>query len=185
MRPPYLRDWKGEQNTVAVTDAATPLAESALLISADQAVMEVATTPYCGCGHVYEGGTTGLGDRYFGVVVAAGAEHCRVALSNAFGDTTTATTANTWWTTDGGTAGADINTVPSPHIRTRVYVPTEIQVADVTESGGWDNDTPAATSDRWGELQSLLVSYVEAMYVRQACGVSMHVVEQAADLEAL
>lgn len=185
MHAPYLRDWHSEANTVLVTDEATPDAESQLLVSAVQAVLEVATTPYCGTGHLYEGGTAGLTDRYLACMVAPAAEHCRIALANAFGATAAAIAANTWWTTDGGTAGANVNTVPGSHLRQRVYVPTAVVAEELIESGTWENDVPAATSNRWGELQSLLVSYVEPMYVSQACGVAVYVCEQAPDMEVL
>ena len=185
MRPPAERSWKGEDNTVKVTDDATPTAEAHLLIAADQAVMDAATTPYCGCAHLFEGGTTGLTDRYLGVRVAPGAAHGRVALANAYSTTATATTANTWWTNDGGVAGADINTVPSAVYRNRAFVPTALTTTELVESGSWINPAPAATSDRQGALQSVLFPTTEPCYVSQACGVSLYVSEQAADLEVL
>lgn len=191
MRKPKLKDYTGDTGGGTITDDATPGAESTLLLAAVDAVLDLATTPYVGTGHLYEGGTTGLEGRYFGVSLAPAAKHCRVAVTNAF--STTAATGYTptpvdWWTTTGGATGNDVCRIPVNNPADRAFISstvTNLHVEMVTSSTFAKDNTASLTApaDRLGELAEHRAPAVEAMYVKNVCGVAVFVSEQSGDLE--
>lgn len=191
MRKPKLRDWSGDTGGGVITDEATPAAEQQLLIAALDAVLDLATTPYVGTGHLYLGGTAGLEDRYFGVSLAPASRHCRVAFTNAFSSAAPATytpTPNDWWTTTGGTTGNDVCRVPIQNAAGRSFPSssvTFVQVEMVMSSNMQKDNTTSLTApgDRLGELAEHRAPTVEAMWCKNACAVAVGVAEQSGDLE--
>lgn len=191
MRKPKLRDWSGDTGGGSITTDATPPAESQLLQAAVDAVLDLATSPYVGTGHLFEGGTTGLEDRYFAVSLAPASKHVRVALTNAFGSAAPASYTSTpcdWWTTTGGTTGNDVCRVPTPNLGARGFPSSAVkfvQVALVVSSDYAKDNTASLTApaDRLGELAEHRAPTVEPMYCKHACGVAVAVCEQSSDLE--
>ena len=190
MRPPALRDWSGDL-TGTITDLPTPDADSQLLVAAADAVIELATTPYVGTGHLFDGGGTGLEGRYFGVMLAPAAVHCRVALTNAFSPAAPAgytATPNDWWTTTGGTTGNDVCRVPVQNAAGRSFPSSSITFVqnELVISAELQQDNTAsltAPANRMGELAPHRAPTVEPMYCKYACAVAVTVFEQYADLE--
>ena len=192
MRKPKLRDWSGDTGGTSITDEATPVAEATLLQGAVDAVIELATTPYCACGHLYEGGTTGLEERYAGVTFAPASKHTRVALTNAFSNVTSSSytpTANMWFTTSGGTTGVNLCKVQVQSQNSRTFPSSTINTyqTEIILSSDFQKDdtsTLTAPADRLGELQEHRAPRVEAVWVKNACGFAMVCSEQSGDLES-
>lgn len=191
MRKPFIRDWSGDTGGGIVTADATPMAEQQLLKAAVDAVLEVGTTPYCGTGHLFLGGTAGLEERYFAAMVAPASKHCRLALTNAFSPAAPAgytATPNDWWTTTGGKTGNDVCRVVVQNAAGRSFPSSSINFVqvelDISADMQKDNTTSlTAPADRLGELAEHRAPAVEPMWCKYACGVAVLVSEQSADLE--
>lgn len=186
MRPPSLRNFAPWEATASrhITDDATPPAKTSLLVAADQAVLDVATTPYCGCGRLFEGGTSGLETRYLALVVAPGSSHATAALSTSRNDTQTAAEDHQLTTTFGGVAGADIITVLSTDERDHDFFPNDDLHFAQRITSDYFVAAPAATVERALELEQLLIPKIEPSSVSYVCGLSI-CVRQVEDLETL
>jgi hypothetical protein len=191
MRPPAPRNWYAEDLTADLTDEATPEASAVLLIQAVRFAEDVALTPYCGCADLMDAMTdSALETRFFGIVVAPGAVHGRMAIGRSFDaadPNTTVPFVHEAGTSDGGMTGNDIVELEWYVVPTG-WRPTPVQLGgsqNIAVTSADQDDTPAAPTDRAFELQTLGAPYVEPAFVTRCGSVSFLVHERIDDLETL
>lgn len=186
MRQPSLRNWEPWAAVASrhITDDPTPPAKASLLAAAVNAPIDLGSTPYCGCGRLFESGTAGLENRNLALVIAPGAVHAVAALTIGRTSTTGGAQNNAITTTFGGVAGADIVTVLSADPRDHAFFPTTNLATETRETTANVNDAPAATIERALELEPLLIPKIEPASVSYACAFAV-CVSQVPDLEAL
>ena len=189
MRPPTPRNWKAEGLTTDLTAEATPAAAVALLLQAVRWPEDVATTPYAGCAHLFDGaGDASVQNRYLAAVIAPGAVHGRAAIgrSSNIGGTIPTPLYHETWSNDGGTTLNDV-----------IRVQWVISPGGSPGSHSWGgkseirvtadqiDDAPGSNIERQYELQTDDIPTVEPLFVTLASSFSLCVSEQVADLETL
>ena len=175
-----------------ITGEPTPPASASLVVQADSWPVDVAVAPYAGTAHIFDGLTTsGLIDRYLGVVVAPNTVHARAAISRCWVGDPIGNIGGTYhelWSTDGGTTGVDIIRVTTPRSGSIGFLALEdfqYGLADIAVSDDGITDSPSLNLDRQIELQTQSAPYVEAMMISSAAGFSVCITDQVADLETL
>lgn len=204
--PCNARNWNNVNGLSQLTPLPTPAATLDLLVSAVTFPMDAATTPYCGCGRLFDSCTSltpfnvlapydALSVRYLGVIVAPGA----FAAVGAIGKTTALSDGSKpeienhiSMTASGGGYGVGFEdlTVTASGKPAQVHEYTfgfgwfTAPSILVTGSAGY-NAAPTAPIDRKYVLTSQLTPYVEPMMVTRAASFSVCVTNQAPDLEVL
>lgn len=194
MRKPGNRVWSQSSWSTPLTNDATPPASLALLTAAVTVVEDAATTPYAGCGRLFDGCGAGTSaSRYVAMRIAPGAQHARAHI----------TLSMDWagsvpmppWTFDltsatGGTTGTDVARVTqvaqfAAVNRALALAWNNIGYASIQSSGEHVDDAPAAVMDRQLELAAHPYPYTEQLSVTNAAGVCFWVSERVTDLETL
>lgn len=189
MRPPTPRNWKGESLTADLTSQATPPADGALLRQAVSWPEDVATTPYCGCAHLFDGSASAaVEQRYLAAMVAPGAVHGRAAIgrSSNNGGVIPATLYHETWSNAGGTSGNDVIRVL--WVYSAGGTPSSYSwggKSEIRVTAAESNNAPAVPMERLYELQTDDVPTVEPLFVTLASSFSLCVSEQVADLETI
>jgi len=194
MRYPTPANYSGVDMTAPILAHATPAAELTKLIEADAWLVDAATTPYCGCGRVFDMGdhdVTDDRDRWFAQVIAPGAVHGRMAITRSWvgggHQTWTKMPKHKAFTEDGGETANELITL---NWKTSASSYPKIPVFnganyEILQTGNEENHTPNKPVDRLFELQTLPAAYVEPCFVTLATGVSMAVSQMVGDLEGL
>lgn len=189
MRLPSPRNWAAENLTKELTAEATPPAANSLLVQAVRWPEDVATMPYCGCGHLFDGSSSeDIKTRYLAVMVAPGAVHGRAAIgrSLANGNLHPSPYKHQTWSNSGGTTGA--NVIDVPYIQPGGGGLSNWGwggAGDIRVTGDAINDTPTWSTDRQYEFTTDDAPYVEPLFVTLAGSFAICVSEQVADLETL
>jgi hypothetical protein len=186
MRQPTPTAFYGLSASDKITGAATPPASVALLQQADYWPMAVAFSPYAGCGHLFETGTSGTPPtRFLSVPVAPGGIRAKYATGNVVNNTYAAAVNIQASTTYGGDTGADIGTIVIQIDRVHVFDPVDIYNQILVESGDYDNASPGTAVNRMLQLEPLRVPKLEPFTCRNVSSFTAFVSRQASDLETL
>ena len=193
MRQPAPRNWTNENPTAPITADTTPAAAVDLLVMADGYPVDVATTPYCGVGRLFNGSLgTAQQQRYLAFMVAPGALHARAAFTRprTGGGTDPGHDTLSWTGTGGSTAPNIVNT-PDP----MTAVDPTVDGLTWTYAYGYSvsplttgvlvDDTPAQIEDRQYTLAQHAYPYVETAYFMHTGSLAIWISQQVPNLETL
>jgi len=194
MREPGRRNWVGELNsTTAILPSATPPALVEYLWVVDEIINAVATMPYPGAALMYEGNTTNLTTRRFGIIVPPACTWGRAYITRTGIKGTGAAQADSEFDTETSgsldtdttfTADGDTITVPAQTTGAEQYMDVGTDPGDIRTFRSGDGDG-VITKNRRFELPEALEPALEDVETNMACGWSLQIVIQSQDLESL
>ena len=199
MRKPVLYDFKGAVDASAeMLSAVAPPALIEYLVTADNDVLAAASA-YAMPALMFDGVTDLIAwDQRFEVIVPPACKHARawITRQGKDADGEAVQTSSTITTTTGGTAAAEVVTVPTQQVGAGAYLqylhmvdpsmaPKPITTSSVELSGDKIDDAPAATTDRQLEVAEGLAPAIEEFRVYVAAGFGLMISDRSDDLEAI
>ena len=199
MRKPPISDFKGAVDPAAeLLSAVSPPALIEYLVTADNDVL-AASLAYAFPALMFDGVSDLIAfNQRAEVIVPPAARHARAWITrqgkDADGEASQVNTTIT--TTTGGTAAAEVVSIPTQQVGTGAYsqyldlvdpavAPKPITTSAVELSGDKIDDAPAASTDRQLELAEGLAPAIEELRIYLCAGLGLMLSERSDDLEAL